>query len=91
LSTSRFREEDLHEDESDSSQLTVAGQSKIKPVAGAIAGRIRENKYVVATAVGVDAVTNAVLAAGNARLYLEVGISLAHNPAYFTAMLGCIV
>jgi len=83
LSTSRFREEDLHEDESDSSQLTVAGQSKIKPVAGAIAGRIRENKYVVATAVGVDAVTNAVLAAGNARLYLESeGLDIKVLPAF---------
>ncbi|GAX73430.1 hypothetical protein CEUSTIGMA_g882.t1 [Chlamydomonas eustigma] len=83
LSTSRYRQDDLHEDESDSTQLTVAGQSKIKPVAGAIAGRIRENTYVVATAVGVDAVSNAVLAAGNARLYLESeGLDVKVLPAF---------
>lgn len=52
-------------------ELTVAGHSKITNIAGAIAGRVREDKHVVMTAIGVDAVTNAVLAAGNARVFLE--------------------
>lgn len=53
------------------SELSVASHSKITPVAGAIAGRVREHKLVIMTAIGVDAVTNGVLAAGNARLFLE--------------------
>lgn len=40
-------------------------------VAGAIAGKIREARKVVITAVGIDAVANMVLAVGNARIYLE--------------------
>jgi stage V sporulation protein SpoVS len=52
-------------------ELSVAAQSRITPVAGAIAGRIRDGLTVQLTAIGVDAVTNAVLAAGNARLFLE--------------------
>lgn len=51
--------------------LTVAGHSKITPIAGAIAGKVRENLLTSLVAIGVDAVTNAVLAIGNARLYLE--------------------
>ncbi len=51
--------------------LTVASGSKIVPVAGAIAGKIRENLKISLMAIGVDAVTNAVLAVGNARLFLE--------------------
>ncbi|GLC35335.1 hypothetical protein PLESTB_000576000 [Pleodorina starrii] len=51
--------------------LTVASGSKIVPVAGAIAGKIRENLKISLQAIGVDAVTNAVLAVGNARLFLE--------------------
>ena len=52
-------------------ELTVSGHSKIIAVAGAISGKIREQKQVFCTAIGVDAVTTAVLAAGNARLFLE--------------------
>ncbi|KAG2498725.1 hypothetical protein HYH03_003465 [Edaphochlamys debaryana] len=51
--------------------LTVASGSKIVPVAGAIAGKIREQLKISLLAIGVDAVTNAVLAIGNARLFLE--------------------
>ncbi len=40
-------------------------------VAGALAARIREQRSVCLTAIGIDAVANAVLAIGNARLYLE--------------------
>lgn len=65
--TSGGREHQIH----DESELAVAAHSKITPVAGAIAGRVRESKNVVMTAIGVDAVTNAVLAAGNARVFLE--------------------
>lgn len=39
--------------------------------AGALAARVREQKQPVLTAIGVDAVSNAVLAIGNARLFLE--------------------
>mmetsp|Transcript_7481 Transcript_7481/g.22666 ORF Transcript_7481/g.22666 Transcript_7481/m.22666 type:complete len:220 (-) Transcript_7481:596-1255(-) len=52
-------------------ELSVAAQSRITPVAGAIAGRIRDGLTVSLVAIGVDAVTNAVLATGNARLFLE--------------------
>lgn len=55
----------------DDSELAVAAHSKITNIAGAIAGRVREGKHVVMNAIGVDAVTNAVLAAGNARVFLE--------------------
>ncbi|KXZ50373.1 hypothetical protein GPECTOR_16g546 [Gonium pectorale] len=51
--------------------LTVASQSKIVPVAGAISGKVREQLKISLQAIGVDAVTNAVLAVGNARLFLE--------------------
>lgn len=52
-------------------QLSVGSQSKIVALAGAVAGRVREHGHVQIIAVGVDAVTNAVLAVGNARLFLE--------------------
>lgn len=56
--------------------LQTITHSKHKPlpmqiVAGAIAGKIREARKVVITAVGIDAVANMVLAVGNARIYLE--------------------
>lgn len=51
--------------------LTVSGGGKIHALAGAIAGKVRDGKRVSTIAIGVDAVTNAVLAVGNARLYLE--------------------
>jgi stage V sporulation protein SpoVS len=38
---------------------------------GALAARVREGKRVSLVAIGVDAVSNAVLTIGNARLYLE--------------------
>lgn len=52
-------------------ELSVASTSKPNVVAGAIAGKIRESKQVYLSAIGIDAVANAVLAVGNARLYLE--------------------
>lgn len=51
--------------------LTATAQGKVVPLAGAIAGKVRENLRPIVQAIGVDAVTNAVLAIGNARLYLE--------------------
>ncbi|GIL89555.1 hypothetical protein Vretimale_1888 [Volvox reticuliferus] len=60
-----------HSTQGDDVTLTVASGSKIVPVAGAIAGKIRENLKISLMAIGVDAVTNAVLAVGNARLFLE--------------------
>jgi len=58
-------------EDAEGSQLSVGASSKIVSLAGAIAGRVRDNNHVQIIAVGVDAVTNAVLAAGNARLFLE--------------------
>lgn len=52
-------------------ELPVSGNSSPPTVAGALAARVREQKDVALTAIGVDAVSNAVLAIGNARLYLE--------------------
>ena len=52
-------------------ELPVSGHTTPAVTAGALAARIRENKSVCLTAIGVDAVANAVLAVGNARLYLE--------------------
>lgn len=53
-------------------ELPVSAASQPTVVAGALAARIREaDKRVCLTAIGVDAVANAVLAIGNARLYLE--------------------
>lgn len=52
-------------------ELTVTSHGKITPVAGAIAGKTRDGVQVGLAAIGVDAVTNAVLAVGSARLFLE--------------------
>lgn len=52
-------------------ELCVSSQSKSAIVAGAIAARVREQKAVCLTAMGVDAVAICVLAVGNARCYLE--------------------
>ncbi len=60
-----------HAPPADDVTLTVAAHSKIVPVAGAISGKVRENLKISLYAIGVDAVTNAVLAVGNARLFLE--------------------
>jgi stage V sporulation protein SpoVS len=54
-------------------ELTVGGSSEPKVVAGAIAARVREEKNVTLTAIGVDAVANAIRSICHARLYLEVG------------------
>ncbi|KAG2429377.1 hypothetical protein HXX76_011142 [Chlamydomonas incerta] len=55
----------------DDVEMPIGSQSKPQVVAGALAARIREEKSVCLTAIGIDAVSNAVLAIGNARLYLE--------------------
>ncbi|KXZ52124.1 hypothetical protein GPECTOR_10g753 [Gonium pectorale] len=52
-------------------EMPISSQSKPQVVAGALAARIREQRSVCLTAIGIDAVSNAVLAIGNARLYLE--------------------
>lgn len=52
-------------------EFAVSGHSNPQSVAGALAARIREGKTVSLSAIGVDAVANAVLAIGNARVYLE--------------------
>mmetsp|Transcript_21330 Transcript_21330/g.36317 ORF Transcript_21330/g.36317 Transcript_21330/m.36317 type:complete len:243 (-) Transcript_21330:138-866(-) len=52
-------------------ELTATATQKITALAGAIAGKVRELKRTHLVAIGPDAVTNAVLAIGNARLYLE--------------------
>ncbi|PNH09747.1 hypothetical protein TSOC_003580 [Tetrabaena socialis] len=55
----------------DEVDMPIGRESKPQVVAGALAARIREEKSVCLTAIGIDAVSNAVLAIGNARLYLE--------------------
>lgn len=68
-------------------QLSVGSQSKIVALAGAVAGRVREHGHVQIIAVGVDAVTNAVLAAGNARLFLEKdGMDIKVRPEFIKLM-----
>jgi stage V sporulation protein SpoVS len=56
---------------SEETELPVSSASQPTVVAGALAARVREGKRVCLTSIGVDAVANAVLAIGNARLYLE--------------------
>ncbi|KAL6751860.1 hypothetical protein V8C86DRAFT_2768919 [Haematococcus lacustris] len=52
-------------------ELTATKNQKIVSLAGAIAGKVRELKRTHVIALGPEAVTNAVLAIGNARLFLE--------------------
>jgi hypothetical protein len=47
------------------------GASTLDRPPGALAARVRESRQPVLVAIGVDAVANAVLAVGNARLFLE--------------------
>ncbi|KAJ9505704.1 hypothetical protein QJQ45_006411 [Haematococcus lacustris] len=51
--------------------LQVSSRSRPVQVAGALAARVREGANVSLVAIGVDAVSNAVLTIGNTRLYLE--------------------
>jgi stage V sporulation protein SpoVS len=68
-------------------QLLVKGNSQPSVVAGALAARVREQKTVCLTAIGVDAVTNAVLSVGNARLYLaEDGLDIRTFPEFVHVM-----
>lgn len=55
----------------ESVELPVSGHSRPPVVAGALAARVREGKQAALVSIGVDAVANAVLTIGNARLYLE--------------------
>jgi len=52
-------------------ELTATANQKIVSLAGAIAGKVREGKRTHLIAIGADAVTSAVLAIGNSRLFLE--------------------
>jgi len=52
-------------------EFSASKASKPAVVAGAIAARAREGIGPVVTAIGDEAVTNAVLAACRARIYLE--------------------
>lgn len=53
--------------------MPVAGGTEPSVVAGALAARVREGVEVALSAIGVDAVGNAMRAICFARLYLEVG------------------
>eukprot|EP00884_Botryococcus_braunii_P014380 jgi/Botrbrau1/22943/Bobra.0030s0019.1 len=55
----------------DIADLTVGSGSDPTTVAGALAARVRESKPVCLTAIGVDAVANAIRAVCHARMYLE--------------------
>ncbi|WIA19505.1 hypothetical protein OEZ86_005836 [Tetradesmus obliquus] len=52
-------------------ELSVSGTSQPTVVAGALAGRCREDAAVCLVGIGMDAVSNAVMAIGQTRLYLE--------------------
>ncbi|KAJ9522308.1 hypothetical protein QJQ45_008111 [Haematococcus lacustris] len=52
-------------------ELPISSHSRPAQVAGALAARIRDGANASLVAIGVDAVANAVLTIGNARLYLE--------------------
>lgn len=69
----------------EAAELTVSGHSKPAVVAGALANRVREGKKPSMVAIGLDAVSNAVLAIGNARLYLEQdGLDVRAVPEFVT-------
>uniref|UniRef100_A0A7S3R343 Uncharacterized protein n=1 Tax=Dunaliella tertiolecta TaxID=3047 RepID=A0A7S3R343_DUNTE len=55
----------------DAVELTATKDQKIVPLAGAISNKVRENRRVYVLGIGADAVTNAILGIGNARLFLE--------------------
>lgn len=56
-------------------------------VAGALASRIRENTVPCLTGIGVDAVSNCVLAIGHTRLYLEQdGYDIRARPEFVHVM-----
>ena len=59
--------------------MPVSSATEPSVVAGALAARVREGVEVALSAIGVDAVGNAMRAICFARLYLEVG----------TCFLGC--
>lgn len=52
-------------------RMSVSAASVPNVVAGAIAARVRESQEMCLIGIGVDAVTNAVMAVGNSRLFLE--------------------
>lgn len=52
-------------------ELSVSSKSQPTTVAGAVAARVRDRRPVSLTAIGVEAVSKATLAIGNARLFLE--------------------
>ena len=54
--------------------MPVAGGTEPSVVAGALAARVREGVEVALSAIGVDAVGNAMRAICFARLYLEVRV-----------------
>lgn len=58
-------------------EMPVASATDPSIVAGALAARVREGAEVCLTAIGVDAVGNAMRAICFARLYLEVKSLLA--------------
>lgn len=57
--------------EGETVELPISSHSRPAQVAGALAARIRDGANASLVAIGVDAVANAVLTIGNARLYLE--------------------
>ncbi len=67
----------------DNVEMSVSAGSNANVVAGAIAARVREGKVPYLVGIGVDAVANAVLAIGRARLYLEPdGLDVRARPEF---------
>ena len=67
--------------------MPVAGTTEPTVVAGALAARVRDGTDVCLTAIGVDAVGNAMRAICYARLYLEVRLSVNLASCIMTAAL----
>lgn len=62
---------------------SVSRDSNPRTVAGAISARMRENEAVSLTAIGANAVANAVMAIGNARIFLETdGLDVRAYPEF---------
>lgn len=70
-------------------EIRVSSKSRHAKVGGALAARVREHANVTITAVGIDAVTNATMAACHARFFLaNDNLDLSLKPEFVTTEKG---
>lgn len=69
--------------------MPVAGSTEPAVVAGALAARVRDNVDVYLSAIGVDAVGNAMRAICYARIYLEVRLQFTTSTSYAVFVANC--